>query len=373
MSTKLAKRKNAIPALSVGPFVVTRTGLILEREPEWEEWQAFFDRMQNIEAAVQWNIGDALVNVEIQYGESATQLTSKYPDYEYKRLLQWRWVASRVQYSFRKELSWTHHESVAPLEPKEQKKWLEKAERKGWSVSELRQAIRGSGDSDRAWLRIYQVWSFAFRDGRYGIDHPGNIPSQILMNLNYYYTEPGDLIVDLFAGGGVTIDVCESNDNDFGNRECLAYDINPIRKDIKKRDIVKQGLPRFKRAKMIFLDPPYWKQKKGEYSDHETNLANMSLDRFHEELIKIIINCRKKAEYTALIIGPTQENWEFVDHASEIIYRVGPPWHRIQVPYSTQQHGGDYVNKAKASKKWLYLARDLMIWRGTQAQMLEKN
>jgi len=362
---ELATRKNIIPALSVGPFVVTRTGLILDRVPEWEEWQAFFNGMHNIGDAVQWNIGDALCQIETQYGDKGTQLLSAFPDYEYSTLNKYRWVAENVKFVLRRiNLKWSHHEQVAALEPEEQQKWLEKAERKEWSVRELRQAINGAaGDSRRAWLRVYQVWGFAFRDERFGMEHPGNIPAQVLMNLNYYYTDPGDLVVDLFAGGGVTIDVCNSDDLDFGSRECLAYDIDPIRSDIQKRDIVKQGLPNFKKAKMIFLDPPYWKQKKGEYNDHETNLANMSLDRFHDELTKIIIECQEKTEYTALIIGPTQENWGIIDHAAEIIYRIGPPWHRIQVPYSTQQHGGEYVSKAKANKKWLYLARDLMIWK----------
>jgi len=347
----------------MGAFIVTRIGLQLQREPEWEEWQAFFDGMQKLGDFRQWNIGDALTMVDTKYGETASQLTADYPEVEYDALRQYRWVAENIEYVFRNtNLSWTHHYQVAALEPSEQRKWLEKAERKGWSVRELRQAIKGGDDSSRAWLRVYNVWNFGFRDERYGIGHPGNIPAQILMNLNYYYTEPGDLVVDLFAGGGVTLDVCDSKDPDFGNRKCKAYDIEPVRRDIQKWDMVAQGLPDFGRAKMVFLDPPYWRQKQGEYSSHETNLANMSLERFHQELAAIVGWCRKRAKYTALIMGTTQENDKFVDHTGELIERLGTPQARIIVPYTTQQYGGAHVNRAKAGKYMLNLYRDLMIW-----------
>lgn len=140
---ELAKRENIIPALSVGPFVVTRTGLQLARDPTWEEWQAFFDGMQHIEDAIQWNIGDALVHVEIQYGEAANQLTANYQDHEYDKLRQYRWVAQNIKYVNRLTyLSWTHHLQVASLMPKEQKRWLRMAIKKKWSKSQLRNEIK---------------------------------------------------------------------------------------------------------------------------------------------------------------------------------------------------------------------------------------
>lgn len=237
------------------------------------------------------------------------------------------------------------------------------ARREPTLTAALRLADTGTVDLDRPWLRLYQVWNFQMPDPAFGLNHPGRIPGQIMQNLNYYYTKPGDLIVDPFAGGGSTLDVCVAHDDDYGNRKCLAFDIEPIRKDIKVWDIVAAGLPPFPRARMIFLDPPYWKQKQGEYSAHETNMANLPLERFHDELERVIKESRKRADLVALIIGPTQENWEIIDHAAEMMHRIGAPWKRIQVPYSTQQHGGNYVQMAKEAKQWLYLARDLMLWK----------
>ena len=223
--------------------------------------------------------------------------------------------------------------------------------------------VTGAEDDSRPWLRFYQVWNFMKADTRFGLEHPGMIPAQIMMNLSYYYTNTGDLVVDLFGGGGSTLDVCKSDNPDFGARRCSIYDIAPVRQDIEQWDVVANGLPAVDNIKMMFLDPPYWKQKRGEYSGDETNLANMKLGVFHNALEKIVRESIDAAEIVALIIGPTQENWNITDHAAEMICRIGVPWKRIQVPYSTQQHGGDYVRRAKENKQWLYLARDLMIWK----------
>ena len=220
----------------------------------------------------------------------------------------------------------------------------------------------GGMGGEKPWLRYYQVWNFQEADKRFGVTHPGQIPAQVIMNLNYYYTKPGDLVVDLFGGGGSTLDVCLAKDPDFGGRECRIFDIDPAREDITRWDVVKSGLPKFPHARLLFLDPPYWKQKKGDYGPDKTNMANLTLGEFHDELEKVITAGFHRSDIVALIIGPTQENWELIDHAAEMIVRIGVPWKRIQVPYSTQQHGGNYVLNAQKEKQWLYLARDLMLW-----------
>ena len=103
--------------------------------------------------------------------------------------------------------------------------------------------LNAEEDEDRPWLRVYNLWNFAKPDERFGTGHPGNIPGQINMNLNYYLTEPGELIVDLFAGGGTTLDVCKEDNDDYGNRKCLAFDRKPVRKDIKAWDLTNGSMP----------------------------------------------------------------------------------------------------------------------------------
>ena len=89
----------------------------------------------------------------------------------------------------------------------------------------------------------------------------------------------------------------------------------------------------------------------------------MELDVFHNTLAKIVKDCLERAEYVALIIGATQHQDTFIDHSAEIMSRIGTPYQRIIVPYTTQQYGGAHVNRAKEGKYMLNLHRDLMVWR----------
>ena len=216
-------------------------------------------------------------------------------------------------------------------------------------------------DEDRPWLRVYSVWNFAKNDERFGMGHPGNIPGQINQNLNYYLTQPGELIVDLFAGGGTTLDVCKYDDDDFGNRKCLAFDRKPVRPEIKKHDLA-AGLPDFPDAAMIFLDPPYWGQKAGEYSGDDTDLANMPLEKFNKILAAVVDASLKRARQVALIIGATQKDGELYDHAAGLMGAFGAPRHRFIVPYSTEQYKAFDVVRVKKARTYLNLHRDLMIW-----------
>jgi DNA modification methylase len=54
---------------------------------------------------------------------------------------------------------------------------------------------------------IYNIWSFNKKTNEVG--HFGNSEQRIVDNLLYLYTEPFDIVLDPFAGGGSTIDVCK--------------------------------------------------------------------------------------------------------------------------------------------------------------------
>jgi len=216
------------------------------------------------------------------------------------------------------------------------------------SLTQLREACKD--------IKQFNLWQFQAPDPAFGIDYPGRIPGQILVNLLHYYTDIGDLVYDPFGGGGVTIDVCR-----YMMRRYKVFDIEPRREDIEKWDVVKDGLA-VTNAKLMFLDPPYWAQKKGVYPHGETNLANMDLDIFNEELEKIVKSGLDAEMIVALIIGATQHEQDFVDHAGEMIRRIGLPHQRIIVPYTTQQYGGAHVNQSKDGRFMLNIYRDLMIW-----------
>jgi hypothetical protein len=53
------------------------------------------------------------------------------------------WVASQFDLSLRSDkLTWSHHVLLAPLEPDEQKRWLQHAQDQRLSVADLRTELR---------------------------------------------------------------------------------------------------------------------------------------------------------------------------------------------------------------------------------------
>jgi predicted DNA-binding protein YlxM (UPF0122 family) len=88
-------------------------------------------------------------------------------------------------------------------------------------------------------LPIYNIWNFSNLTNE--TKHFGNSEQRILENLLYLYTEPFDIVVDPFAGGGSTIDVCKKR-----LRRYWASDRKPIverEKEIRQWDIVQNSLP----------------------------------------------------------------------------------------------------------------------------------
>ena len=79
---------------------------------------------------------------------------------------------------------------------------------------------------------------------------PGSIPPAIVAHALHYFTPPGGLVVDPMAGGGTTLDVCQSM-----GRRCLAYDLEPSRPEIIRHDI-RRVPPRGRRLRPHLLRPP---------------------------------------------------------------------------------------------------------------------
>lgn len=216
----------------------------------------------------------------------------------------------------------------------------------------------------------YNIWDFT--KGTNEVKYPGNLPSQIIENLFYYYTKPFDVIFDPFGGGGTTIDVCKK-----WYRRYWVSDIDPLparENEIKKWDIT-QGMPELPiRPDLILLDPPYWSQKKGQYSEHPTNLANMDLSDYYAAIAKIIkeaYKVLKKDGHIAFIIGPSQVKKQIYDHAFQVYKMLEAQFefvNRINVPYTTQQVTGAQMTQAREGKYMLKLYRDLLVFQKTNGK-----
>jgi len=218
---------------------------------------------------------------------------------------------------------------------------------------------------------IYNVWTFAKKTNN--VSHPGNSEVRIVENLLYLYTAPFDIVLDPFGGGGSTIDICKKR-----LRRYWVSDRKPIverENEIRKLDIVAE-LPdfnnRWKDVRLVYLDPPYWKQVQNQYSTDAEDLANMTLAEFNQSLSSVINRIAGKlnsGSHVALLIQPTQwksDNKDYTDHVFDMVKLADKRLklvNRISCPYSTQQCTPQQVEYAKENKMLLVISRELIIWK----------
>ena len=218
---------------------------------------------------------------------------------------------------------------------------------------------------------IYNIWSYGKKTNE--VSHFGNSEQRIVDNLLYTFTEPFDIVVDPFAGGGSTIDVCKKR-----LRRYYVSDRKPIierENEIRTFDI-KDGVPplnkNWSEVSLTYLDPPYWRQAQNKYSQDADDLANMPLEQFTKTVTKFVndIMAKQSKGAVALIIQPTQwnaDNHEFTDHVMDICAGVKNDkyklFNRVSCPYSSEQCLPQMVNTAKEEKIWLVLTRELIVWK----------
>lgn len=215
---------------------------------------------------------------------------------------------------------------------------------------------------------LYNVWKQQNRTA--GVEHFGNSDTRWLDNLLYLYTEPFDIVVDPFAGSGSTIDVCKKR-----LRRYWVADRKPVverEAEIRQHDMTTglPKLPRWQDVRLVYLDPPYWKQAEGQYSSDAEDFANMPLERFTATLAKTIDGFRKKLKTgaaIALMMQPTQWNapeHAYMDHVADMLRAVDMPLEmRYSAPYESQQHNAQMVEWAKANRRCLVLTREIVVWR----------
>jgi DNA modification methylase len=221
--------------------------------------------------------------------------------------------------------------------------------------------IKDLGNNPPDSLKVFNLWNFGKSND--ALKYPGQIPSQIMENLLWYYTKPFDVVYDPMAGGGTTIRVCQKM-----YRRWQASDIAPIINEIQEHDIT-TGFPDWLvKPDFIFLDPPYWDMNQGEYSNDDAHLANMSIDDYYQSIDDIAKNAKKVLRpggHVAWIVSTSQKDDKWIDHAIKffaIFEKYFMPVLRCDVPYTTQQYSGHDVDTAKRNKHILNLTRDLGIF-----------
>jgi hypothetical protein len=128
--------------LSFAGVLISRRGIADFGDITQIQWQTLGDYLANLNTSIQWLIGDWLVHGENQRYGSAKELAERLGRTD-GSLHQYAYVARRIEFSIRIEnLSFGHHQVVASMDTQSQTQWLEKAKNEGWSVAQLRKAIK---------------------------------------------------------------------------------------------------------------------------------------------------------------------------------------------------------------------------------------
>ena len=124
------------------PGIMTPMALMLHPALEIEEWAPIRVQLRRAKEFLQFAIGDWLQHGEAHYGEMYSQGASETGLPE-KTLMIFKYVSSRVAPETRiEDLTWSHHREVAKFPPEEQSKWLQMAHKNGWSVRDLKDALK---------------------------------------------------------------------------------------------------------------------------------------------------------------------------------------------------------------------------------------
>jgi hypothetical protein len=216
----------------------------------------------------------------------------------------------------------------------------------------------------------FDVWQFQNADKGAGQQsYFGALPPQVIENLLWFWTEPGHIVVDPFAGSGTTIDVAKAMGRRVWASDRIGNRYSP-HLPIHEHNIADGGWPTDlgapSRADLVILDPPYWQQAKGRYSNDIDDLANCRLDVFYGAWGSVAKNVMAHADRVAYIISPTQlDDGQVIDHATDMLTPFTENgWHverRIIVTYQTQQASGQQVEWARENKRLLKLYRDLVV------------
>ncbi len=200
-----------------------------------------------------------------------------------------------------------------------------------WTISDLRKKIHDDDTARRIDertkygfdLRERNVWTFETPDPRFGkANFKGRIPGQIVANALHYYTRPGDLVVDVFAGSGTLGDVIEMVPH-FQDRKYKMYDANPLDERTTRNNVLLTGIPeQTGSVDYLFLDPPTEFSQKDTSTDFEVSIDAARAD-FVLKFKGVIRECArvlKPEGKVSVVMETAHAGTEFIDFPFEITH-----------------------------------------------------
>jgi DNA modification methylase len=196
--------------------------------------------------------------------------------------------------------------------------------------------------------------------------YAGVTPAELIWNLVWRYTEPGDLVVDPMCGSGTTLDVCKEE-----CRRAICYDVSPPnrRKDIEKNDARKIPL-KSDTVDLVFVDSPYGDNIR--YNNEPANIGNISSESklFYDELEKVMVECSrilKNGKVLGWLIGDQWVKKSFTPVGFEVYNRLSKHFDTVDViciPRRGQySHTGPWFNRARRFNFYLRGFKYLFIMR----------
>jgi hypothetical protein len=121
----------------------SRIGLRFPDDLTYDVWLEVGDRLKLIDQASRWWWGDWLNYRGGEWGSKYTEALETSGG-DYGDLRNMKYVAGAIELSRRRDnLSWSHHQEVAALDPHDQDAWLDRAESEHLTREKLRAAMRG--------------------------------------------------------------------------------------------------------------------------------------------------------------------------------------------------------------------------------------
>jgi DNA modification methylase len=199
-----------------------------------------------------------------------------------------------------------------------------------WTISDLRKKIHDDDLAKRIDertkygfdLRERNVWTFENPDPRFGkANFKGRLPGQIVANALYYYTKPGDYIVDPFAGSGTLGDIVDTLPH-FNDRKYKMYDANPITEHVHRNNVLLTGIPEQSgTVDYVLLDPPTEFTQKDSSTDFDVSLDAAKAD-FALKFKGIFRECNrilKAGGKMSVIVEPVFAGAQFLDFPFEVV------------------------------------------------------
>ena len=128
--------------VTIQSFDFQETALVMAEDTSFEAWAAAGETLKRMDRAVQWWIGDWLVQGERAFGEKYSQALDT-TGLAYQTVRSYSWVANAIPAALRHDtLPWSVYRELASLPPELLEGAVERAVAENWTVKQAHAEVR---------------------------------------------------------------------------------------------------------------------------------------------------------------------------------------------------------------------------------------